>query len=152
MIGRLYFERSQSFFYALPEMYIACGAYGATFTGLVTEAAPDLEPVERLILKVAWDDADAIESFALNGRLNITTAQGVKPFDRSVIREAIVTRCMSRITQQFKLPFFSLYCVFAYLPLTIENVLVETSFGSSTFASWTKSDRQSYPSVLKTPS
>jgi hypothetical protein len=97
MIGRKYFERSQSFFFALPEMYIACGAYGATFTGIITDAPPESEPVERVILKVAWDDADAIQSFAAHGRLDITTAKGVKPFDRSVIREAIVTRQVSRI-------------------------------------------------------
>ena len=144
MIPRKYFERSSQFFYVLPEMYIACGAYGATFTGLMPTKN------ERVIMKVAWDDADALESFSRRGRLEITTDTGIKSFDRSVLREAIVSRCLSRVAQETLVPWFSLYCIYAYVPLGIDNVLVETRFDSGDFVAWTKSERQSYPSVLKT--
>jgi hypothetical protein len=53
MIPSAFFQGQKSLGFALPEMYIACGAYGATFTGLV------LNPnQERVIMKIAWDDAD----------------------------------------------------------------------------------------------
>ena len=125
-INKRFFKRSPAFFFALPEMYIACGAYGATFTGVVTSQDSSLEPVERLILKVAWDDYDAIQSFERNARLDITTRQGIKPFDRSVVREAYITRSVCRLAQEAMLPWFSLYCLFSYVPLLIDNVLIET--------------------------
>lgn len=44
--------RHHTIFGALPEMYVASGSYGATFTGKVFVR----DSVERVILKVAWDD------------------------------------------------------------------------------------------------
>ncbi len=77
-------------------MYIACGSYGATFTGRVyTREAP----LERVILKIAWDDQDAIDSFERDTTMRVTTPEGVKPFDRFVVREAIVTRLLAALAR-----------------------------------------------------
>ena len=83
--------------------------------------------------------------------MRVTTPQGVKPFDRFVVREAIITRLLARLARDHNQPWFSPYALFAYVPLKSENVLVKSNLGSEQFVPWMKSERESFPEALRPP-
>lgn len=124
-----------------PDFLLGQGAYGTTFSGVLTKLN------ERVIVKIAWENKATLESFRTTQKLHMTTKEGVKAFDQSALREAIISKLVAHISAD--LPWFSPYYSFHLIPLKFDQVYLETKAGSRRFCPWKMDNRESYPSVFK---
>jgi hypothetical protein len=58
-----------------PDFLLGQGAYGTTFSGVLTRLD------ERVIMKIAWENKESLDAFHSTSKIHMTTVDGVKAFD-----------------------------------------------------------------------